>query len=135
MPKRSKENHVAFLLLVGLLGWFVPGAGYALLKETKRAIIIFVTITITFGAGLYIGSIGVIDMVGLTPWYVKFTQLMNSPMVAVLGRLTAAGGYYAYGRPNDIGQIYVTTAGLLNLLSIVNAVYLAHQRTAQPKET
>jgi len=134
MPQRAKQNHSAFLLTVGLLGWFIPGAGYLLLKEIKRSIIVFTTIAIIFSAGLYIGSIGVIDLVGATPWYVKFTQIMNSPMVAFLGRLTATGSYPVYGRPNDIGQIYVTTAGLLNLLCIVNAVYLAHHRTAKAKE-
>lgn len=134
MPQRSRQNHSAFLLTVGLLGWLVPGAGYLLIKEIKRSIIVFTTIVIIFSAGLYIGSIGVINLFGTTPWYVKLTQIMNSPMVALLGRLTATGNYPVYGKPNDIGQIYVTTAGLLNLLCIVNAVYLAHQRTAQSKE-
>ena len=126
MTPRSKENHVLFLLIVGLLAWLVPGAGHFLLKEKTRAIIIFTTITLTFGAGLYVGSIGVINPVGAKPWYVA--QIMNSPMVAVLGHLTATGGYPVYGRPNEIGQIYTSISGLLNLLCIVNAVYLAHLR-------
>jgi len=129
MVQRSKENHVLFLLIVGLLAWLVPGAGHFLLKEKTRAIIIGTTIVLTFCAGLYVGSIGVINPVGAKPWYVA--QIMNSPMVAVLGHLTATGGYPVYGRPNEIGQIYTSIAGLLNLLCIVNAVYLAHLRRAQ----
>jgi len=124
MARLSKENHVLFLLIVGLLGWFLPGAGYLLLKEEKRALIIFATITLTFCVGLYVGSVGVIDPVGAKPWYVA--QIMNSPLVAVLGHLTAGGGFPVYGRPNEIGQIYTGVAGLLNLLCIINAVYLAH---------
>lgn len=124
MARLSKENHVLFLLIVGLLGWFLPGAGHLLLKEEKRAIIIFATITLTFCVGLYVGSVGVIDPVGAKPWYVA--QIMNSPLVAVLGHLTAGGGFPVYGRPNEIGQIYTGVAGLLNLLCIINAVYLAH---------
>jgi len=126
MASLSKENHVLFLLIVGLLGWFLPGAGHLLLKEEKRAIIIFATITLTFCVGLYVGSVGVIDPVGAKPWYVA--QIMNSPLVAVLGHLTAGGGFPVYGRPNEIGQIYTGVAGLLNLLCIINAVYLAHLR-------
>jgi len=126
MARLSKENHVLFLLIVGLLGWFLPGAGHLLLKEEKRAIIIFATITLTFCVGLYVGSVGVIDPVGAKPWYVA--QIMNSPLVAVLGHLTAGGGFPVYGRPNEIGQIYTGVAGLLNLLCIINAVYLAHLR-------
>ena len=132
MERRSKENHILFLLIVGLAGWLVPGGGHFLLKKERQAIIIFTTIILTFCAGLYIGSIGVIDPVGSWPWYVA--QIMNSPLVAALGHVTAGGGYSAYGRPNEIGQIYTSIAGLLNLLCIVNAVYLAHLRRTEQSE-
>lgn len=125
----SKKTPTLFLLIVGLLAWLLPGAGHFLLREKNRSIIIFVTIVLTFCTGLYIGSIGIIDPVGAKAWYVA--QTMNSPMVAVIGHLTAGGGYPVYGRPNEIGQIYTSITGLLNLLCIVNAVYLAHLRTAE----
>jgi hypothetical protein len=126
MAQRSKESHLLYLLIVGLTGWFVPGAGHLMLNEKKHAVIIFVTIALTFATGLYIGSIGVINPVGAKPWYIA--QVMNSPAVAALGHITASGGYAVYGRPNEIGQIYTSIAGLLNLLCIVNAVYWAHLR-------
>jgi len=126
MAERSKESNLFFLLVVGLLAWVVPGAGHYVLGERRRSIIIFVTIVLTFCTGIYIGSIGVIDLAGAKPWYLA--QIMNSPMVAALERLTADGTYPVYGRPNEIGQIYTSIAGLLNLLCIVNAVYLAHLR-------
>jgi len=129
MGQLSKKNPALSLLIVGLLAWFLPGAGHFLLKEKKRSIIIFITIVLTFCTGLYIGSIGVIDPVGAKPWYVA--QIMNSPMVTALGHLTASGGFPVYGRPNEIGQIYTSIAGLLNLLCIVNAVYLAHLNGAK----
>jgi len=126
MAKSSKESHIVFLLTVGLMGWFVPGAGHLMINEKKHAFIIFVTIALTFVIGLYIGSIGVINPVGAKPWYVA--QIMNSPAVAVIGQITRTGDYPVYGRPNEIGQIYTSIAGLLNLLCIVNAVYWAHLR-------
>jgi hypothetical protein len=126
MAKSSKEGHIAFLLTVGLMGWFVPGAGHLMINEKKHAIIIFVTIAFTFVIGLYIGSIGVINPVGAKPWYVA--QIMNSPAVAAIGQMARTGDYPVYGRPNEIGQIYTSIAGLLNLLCIVNAVYWAHLR-------
>lgn len=126
MAQSSKDSHFAYLLVVGLAGWLVPGAGHLMLNEKKHAIIIFVTIALTFAAGLYIGSIGVINPIGAKPWYIA--QVMNSPAVALIGRITAAGNYPVYGRPNEIGQIYTSIAGLLNLLCIVNAVYWAHLR-------
>ena len=87
---------------------------------------IFVVVVLTFLVGLYVGSIGVIDPVHARPWYVA--QVMNSPLVMILGRIGATGQYLVYGRANEIGQIYTSVAGLLNLLCIVNAVYVAHLR-------
>jgi len=128
MVKRSKENNVVFLITVGLLAWVVPGAGHYILKEKKRSIIIFATIVLTFLVGLYVGSIGVINPADAKAWYLA--QIMNSPMVAALGHLTATAPekYRVFGKPNEIGQIYTGIAGLLNLLCIINAVYLAHLR-------
>jgi hypothetical protein len=126
MAQRSREGHVFFLLLVGLLAWLVPGAGHLALGKTRHAIVIFVTIGLTLCIGLYIGSIGVINPVGAKPWYVA--QVMNTPAVAALGQLSRGGNYPVFGRPNEIGQIYTSIAGLLNLLCIVNAVYLSHLR-------
>jgi hypothetical protein len=126
MPRYSKGNKVLFLLIVGLLAWLVPGAGHFVLGEKKRAIIMFVTIVLTFCTGLYIGSIGVIDLSDTSAIYVKATQVMNPPVAVVLGHYTGGENYPVYGWPNEIGQVYTMTSGLLNLLCIVNAVYLAH---------
>ena len=126
MAQRSREGHIVFLLVVGLLAWLVPGAGHLMIGKKRHAAVICVTIALTLGAGLYIGSIGVINPTGAKPWYVA--QVMNTPAVAALGHVTRQGEYPVYGRPNEIGQIYTSIAGLLNLLCIVNAVYLAHLR-------
>ncbi|MHC4103373.1 MAG: DUF6677 family protein [Planctomycetota bacterium] len=131
MPQPSGKNDPLFLFTVGLLGWLLPGAGHLLLKEEKRAMIIFVTVTLTFCTGLYIGSIGIIDPVGATPWYVYIAQTMSSPIVLAVGHISAGGGFPVYGWPNEVGQIYTSTAGLLNLLCIINALYLAHLRTTE----
>ena len=123
---QSRENPIPFVIYVGLAGWLVPGGGYLLLRETWRSLIIFVTIALTFCVGIYIGSIGVIDPIGARLWYL--VQMMNSPLVAIIGHFTAGGGFPVYGRPNEIGQIYTSTTGLLNLLCIVNSVYMAYLR-------
>ena len=132
MIRLSKENRTQLLLIVGLLSWLAPGAGYFALEEKKRAIIIFVTVSLTLVIGLYIGSIGVIDLQGPSPPYVKAAQLMNSPIVLILSNRTAGGGYPVYGWPNEIGQIYTMVSGLLNFLCIVNAVSLAHLGNTKP---
>jgi len=126
MAQSWKDNHTLYLVTIGLLAWLVPGAGHYALNDRRRAAVVGAAIILTFLVGLYVGSIGVIDPVGAKPWYVA--QIMNSPVVFLLGRLSATGDFPVYGRPNEIGQIYTSTAGLLNLLCIVNAIHLAHLR-------
>jgi len=111
-------------MLVGLASWLVPGAGYFMLEQTRRAVIVFVVVIATFCIGLYVGSVGVIDPIGAKLWYVL--QIITSPLVAILGHISAGGGYPVFARPCEIGQIYTSVAGMLNLLCIVNATYTAH---------
>jgi len=59
---------------------------------------------------------------------------MNSPVVMLLGQIGATGNYRVYGRANEIGQIYTSIGGLLNLLCIVNAVYMAHLRSIEESQ-
>jgi hypothetical protein len=129
MGQSWKENHTLYLIVVGAMAWLVPGGGHYVLNEKRRAAVIFTMVTLTFLLGLYVGSIGVIDPVNAKPWYAA--QVMNSPLVMVLGRIGAAGNYPVFGRANEIGQIYTSVAGLLNLLCIVNAIYVAHLRAVE----
>lgn len=131
MPQRRQKNYpVSLLPAVAVAGWLLPGAGYFLLGEKKRAMIIFVTVSLTLCTGLYVGSIGVVNFNGPAALYVKAAQVMNPPIVLVIG-YTISGAYLVHGWPNEIGQIYTMTSGLLNLLCIVNAVYLAHLRATE----
>ena len=126
MPSNSKNNHAVLLLTVGLAGWLIPGGGHFIIKEKTRAIIIFTTIALTFAIGLYLGSIAVVNPV--TNKLAYTAQIMNSPAVAAIGRITKEGHYLVFGKPKEIGEIYTSITGLLNLLCIVNAVYLAHTK-------
>lgn len=132
------EKEVLTIAAVGLFGWLIPGGGYFVLGDKKRGTIVLVTLVLTFLVGLYIGSIGVIDPVGAKPWYVA--QVMNSPVVIVIGNIVTHGyqvyaqtkdysqAYFVFGRACEIGQIYTSVAGLLNLLCIINGLYIAHTR-------
>lgn len=127
MAKQEAAYNPITLVLAGAAAWAVPGAGYLVLGDQKRAILVFTTIVLTFCLGLYVGSIGVIDCVHAKPWYAA--QVMNSPVVILIAQHVArANSYPVYGRPAEIGQIYTSIAGLLNLLCIVNSVYMAHAR-------
>ena len=140
MAKSSGDANWPFLISVGLLSWFIPGGGYFLLKEKKRAWVILITISLLFIAGLYVGSIGVVDKVSIAdkPWIISeltwyTAQVIVSPAVMVIGSITESGRYQVYGKPEEIGQIYTGIAGLLNFLCIINAVYLAYVGVGRSK--
>lgn len=124
MKPRSSADHTLWLLLVAIAAWAVPGGGHFLIGQRKHAVVLFVTITLTFLIGLYIGSIGIIDPVGAKPWYLA--QILTSPVVGLLGQIAQRGDFPVFGRPADYAQIYTALAGLLNLLCILNAVYRAY---------
>lgn len=125
LPKsRSGFEFGLWLLVVGLAAWIVPGAGHFLIREKKRAGIIFLVIVVLFTTGLYAGSIGVVNQVTGRIWFLA--QILTSPAVGLLAQLTQNGQYPSYGRPCDIGQIYTCISGLLNLLCIISAVYMAY---------
>ncbi len=134
MTTRNSTYNPLVLVLAGTAAWAVPGAGYLVLGDKRRAAVVGITILLTFCLGLYVGSIGVIDSVHAKPWYVA--QLMNSPVVMLIARYVAqTNSYPVFGRPAEIGQIYTSIAGLLNLLCIVNCVYVAHDRQTLQEET
>jgi hypothetical protein len=130
----AAEPSVMYTMVVGLAGWFVPGAGHVIVGERTRGIIIFLTVVALFCGGLYIGSIGVIDPMGEKIAYTG--QILTSPLVQLLARMNPLVGglsaYPSYGKPFEIGQIYTAIAGLLNLLCVINAAYMAYSGKQQP---
>jgi hypothetical protein len=121
--KKSKMPAIAYLFMVGIIGWWIPGAGHWLIGQPKRAAIIFFSIAFAFTLGIWLGSIAVID--ASSPWY--WAQMLNSPAVAYLAHLS--GSVYhldSFGKPREMGEIYTGIAGMLNLLCVINAVYMAH---------
>jgi hypothetical protein len=130
MQQQQRQSNIFFAFFVALTGWLIPGSGFFLLNERKRSVIIFTAICFTFGIGLYIGSVAVIDPVNEKLWYIA--QMLNSPLVALLGRITVVNHLQVFGKPSEIGQIYTSISGMLNLLCIINTTYLAYSNTPAP---
>lgn len=118
----KKMPSIMYLILVGVAGWWMPGVGHWIIGRPKRAALIFFAIVFAFMLGIWLGSIAVID--SKTPWF--YAQILNSPIVAYVAHISKVFGLESYGRPRELGEIYTGIAGMLNLLCIINAVYLAH---------
>lgn len=120
------------MIIVAVMGWIIPGCGHFILGRNFRAAVILVSVVCAFVIGIWVGSVGVIDPVGQWPWYIG--QVMTSPMVALVAHYARANQIVSFGKPFEIGQIYTTIAGLLNLFCVVNAVYLAYTNEEQTGE-
>ncbi len=124
----KKLPAVAYLFLVGVAGWWIPGMGHWIIGRPKRAALIFFSIMFAFLLGIWLGSIAVIE----TPWF--YAQVLTSPAAAYLAHVSKVFGLVSYGKPREIGEIYTGIAGMLNLLCVVNAVYLAHRDTIKEQD-
>jgi len=120
---KSPLSGHALLVATGACAWLIPGGGHWLLGQRKRAAIIFVSLVFAFAVGIFIGSIGAIDV--KSPWF--YAQILFSPVSWYLAHLSGAVYHLdSFGRAREMGEIYTGIAGMMNLLCIVNAVFMAH---------
>ena len=117
-------------LLPVLAGWIIPGAGHFMLKKTGRGALLFAAVLLMFLFGISMSGTMFTPEHG--PDYL--TTLINyGGFVCNL----AAGGMYllaamfGYSMPDmpgdvhDYGTKFLVTAGLLNILAMVDAFEIA----------
>lgn len=125
MKQSPRIDSYIYVAITAIAAWIVPGAGHLIVKRPVNAAIIFIGISAAFVMGLWIGSVAVINPVLEYLWYIP--QIMVSPFVKIIGNITVAKQLDVFGRPNEIGQIYTSMAGMLNLLCIVQAAHIAYK--------
>ncbi|MEM1012430.1 MAG: DUF6677 family protein [Planctomycetota bacterium] len=134
--------------LVAAAGWAVPGLGHAIVGQKWRGVALFAAVASLFVGGLLIGGVRVVDMPGyfdgqrqilrngswtLTqnpvgtvlgkPWFIAQSLTGPSAFVAGYGGIVAARNGYPKptARLSDIGVLYCATAGMMNLIGILDA--------------
>ena len=128
----EKSDKIPLAITAAIVGWVIPGGGYAVAGEYKRAAVIFVVITLMFLTGLYVGSVAVIDTINARAWY--YAQILVSPAVELIARNVAASGKGVYGKPAEIGQLYTSLAGILNIVCIAKATAIVAHGNAVYKK-
>ena len=136
--------------VVALAGWLVPGAGYWLIGQRGRAVTCGVTIIAVFLFGILISGIRVVQAPDFTapgnpmqrvltrPWFIG--QALCGPMgigaAYVSDKLAHSQTYgkiEAKARLAEIGTLYTAIAGMLNLLTIIDAASrAADQQSGDP---
>lgn len=175
-PARGAET---FQPLAAVFAFLLPGAGHAILGETRRAGLIALGVLGLFLGGLIIGGIDVVDrkenpiwffgqaMVGPLTFGVNYVHqnrlkvvdpadgTLRSPLPALRddqGRVVreaevrGPGGIAqpgqpgqrppkgkALGRMHELGTLFITIAGMLNLIAILDAAFFARGDTGRDR--
>ncbi|MBB5055889.1 TM2 domain-containing membrane protein YozV [Granulicella aggregans] len=109
-------------------GWLIPGAGHLLIKKPIRAVLLFVSIVAMFSIGIalegkvYTPNTGdLLDILG-------FAGDLGSGVLYILARAFDLGHSSVQIAIADYGTKFIVVAGLLNVVSAVDAHSLASGR-------
>ena len=129
-PRAGQSEARAWML--GLLGWLVPGLGHLLQKKVDRAAVFFVSICALAALGLAMGA----KLYG--PPFVRdqglflfllhvlgFIGDLGAGLLFFAARFQGLGQSYLSRAVGDYGTVFFLTAGLLNLLTALDAYDVA----------
>ena len=114
------------------LGWLIPGGGHFLLKRTGRAALLLVSITCMFLAGICMrGAFFQPQSGDLLTILINTGGFVGDVASGILYLLSVWLGYNQPDMPgavHDYGTKFLVTAGLLNVLAMVDAFEIAAGR-------
>jgi hypothetical protein len=118
--------------VLGLLGWLVPGLGHLLQKKLDRAAVFFVSICAMAALGLAMGA----KLYGppfardqglflLLLHVLGFVGDLGAGLLFFAARYAGLGQAYLGSAVGDYGTVFFLGAGLLNLLTALDAYDVA----------
>jgi len=114
------------------LGWLIPGGGHFLLKRPGRAALLLVSITLMYLCGLMMrGAMFQPQNGDLLTILINTGGFIGDLMSGIPYLLTVGLGYNqpdVAGMVHDYGTKFLVTAGLLNVLAMVDAFEIAAGR-------
>jgi TM2 domain-containing membrane protein YozV len=116
----AKTPQQGFVYLPLIAGWLVPGAGHFMLGKWGRGALLFIAIVAMFALGLamdgklYTGAKDILELLGMVG------DLGNGLMFFV-SRAMGLGADPERFTTADYGTKFVVVAGLLNVISAVDA--------------
>ena len=115
-----------------LIGWIVPGGGHFFLKRPGRGALLLVSITLTFLIGLMTrGMMFTPQSSDLLNTVINYGGFIGDLSSGALYLITMMFGYNQpdmAGAVHDYGTKFLVTAGLLNILAMVDAYEIAAER-------
>ena len=114
------------------LGWLIPGGGHFLLKRTGRGALLLISVTSMFVCGLMMrGAMFQPQSSDLLTTLINTGGFVGDVCSGILYLLSTWLGYNQpdmAGHVHDYGTKFLVTAGLLNVLAMVDAFEIAAGR-------
>ncbi len=114
------------------LGWLIPGGGHFLLKRNGRGALLMASITAMFLCGLMMqGAMFQPQSGDLLTTLINTGGFIGDVCSGILYLLSVCFGYNQpdiAGHVHDYGTKFLVTAGLLNILAMVDAYEIAAGR-------
>ena len=111
------------------LGWLIPGGGHFLLKRNGRAVLLLVSITLMYLCGLLMrGAMFQPQSGDLLTILINTGGFLGDVASGILYLVTVMLGYNQADLPgavHDYGTKFLVTAGLLNILAMVDSYEIA----------
>ena len=130
-PKAPAPS-VGTLARVLALGWLVPGGGHLLLKRNGRGVLLLLAVTGMFACGVMMRGAMFQPQTGdLLTTVINTGGFLGDIASGLLYLLSVWLGYNQpdmAGHVHDYGTKFLVTAGLLNLLAMVDAYEIAAGR-------
>src|ERR1700723_573955 len=119
----AKASRLGYMALIA--GWLVPGAGHLMLKRWGRGVLVLASITCMFVLGIMMGArlyapntADLLDMLG-------FLGDLGAGLLYLVGHALGLGQAPVQVVTADYGAKFVVVAGLLKLISAVDAHSIA----------
>jgi hypothetical protein len=114
------------------IGWIIPGGGHFFLKRLGRGTLLLISITLMFLLGLMMRGMMFTPQSGdLLTTVINYGGFIGDLASGALYLLTMMFGYSQpdmAGAVHDYGTKFLVSAGLLNILAMVDAYEIAAER-------
>lgn len=131
-PEKPKMAPINVWALPVFIGWIVPGGGHFFLKRPGRGVLLLVSITLMFLLGLMMRGMMFTPQSGdLLTTIINYGGFIGDLASGALYLLATMFGYNQpdmAGDVHDYGTKFLVTAGLLNILAMVDAYEIAAER-------
>lgn len=130
-------------LAAGLLGWIWPGLGHLRNGETRRGRLVMLGVVGLFLTGVLVGGVDCVDRREDGLWFIAQagagpiafltdaanTWLLKSgkvgtllPMTLPNGAMSQVNSFRSVGVVNDMGTLFTSMAGLMNVAALLDAL-------------